>query len=118
MEQKIITPADNYKGLDEWVRETGCRKILVVCDGSIWYQREFNAHLEELDKTGVEMVGFRDFQPNPLYENVLYGVRLFREEHCDAIAAVGGGSAMDVAKCIKLFSNLPGSGENGNWLQA
>lgn len=118
MEQKIITPGENYKGLDDWIKETGAKKILMVCDGSIWYQKEFNAHLEEIEKTGIEMVGFRDFQPNPLYENVQAGVKVFREEGCDAIIAVGGGSAMDVAKCIKLYSNLPGDGENGSWLTA
>ena len=116
MEQKIITPGENYKGLDDWIRDVGAKKILMVCDGSIWYQKAFNAHLEEIEKTGVEMIGFRDFQPNPLYENVQAGVKLFREEKCDAIIAVGGGSAMDVAKCIKLYSNLPGDGENGSWL--
>ena len=118
MEQKIITPGENYKGLDDWIKETGSKKIMMVCDGSIWYQKEFNAHLEEIEKLEVEMVGFRDFQPNPLYENVQAGVKLFREEQCDAIIAVGGGSAMDVAKCIKLYSNLPGDGENGSWLSS
>ena len=118
MKQKIITPGENYKGLDDWIKENGCKKILMVCDGSIWYQKEFNAHLEEIENTGVEMIGFRDFQPNPLYENVQMGVKVFREEICDAIIAVGGGSAMEVAKCIKLYSNLPGDGENGSWLTA
>lgn len=118
MEQKIITPGENYKGLDEWIKETRAKKILIVCDGSIWYQKEFNAHLEEIEKTGVQLIGFRDFQPNPLYENVQAGVKVFREEGCDAIFAVGGGSAMDVAKCIKLYFSFPGDGENGSWLTA
>ena len=118
MEQKIITSGEDYKGFDDWIKESGCKKILMVCDGSIWYQKEFNAHLEKVEKLGVEMIGFRDFQPNPLYENVQAGVKLFREENCDAIIAVGGGSAMDVAKCIKLYSSIPGDGANGYWLTA
>jgi alcohol dehydrogenase class IV len=118
MEQRIISPGENYKGLDDWIRENGVEKILMVCDGSIWYQKEFNAHLEKIEKTGVEIIGFRDFQPNPLYENVQAGVKAFREEQCDAIISVGGGSAMDVAKCIKLYANLFGDGENGSWLDA
>ena len=77
MEQRIITPGENYKGLDDWIKETGSKKILMVCDGSIWYQKEFNVHLEEIEKTEVQMIGFRDFQPNPLYENVQVGVKSF-----------------------------------------
>ena len=118
MGQRIITPGENYIGLDNWIIETKVKKILLVCDGSIWHQKTFNEHLEEMDKIGVEMIGFRDFQPNPLYENVQDGVKFFREEKCEAIIAVGGGSAMDVAKCIKLYANLPGDGENGSWLTA
>lgn len=34
------------------------------------------------------------------------GVKAFLESSADAIAAVGGGSAMDVAKCIKLYSGM------------
>ena len=118
MDQKIITPEENYKGLDDWIVRTGCKKILMVCDGSIWYQKAFITHLEEIVKLGVDMIRFCDFQPNPLYENVQDGVRIFREEKCDAIIAVGGGSAMDVAKCIKLYGNLLGDGEQGLWLTA
>ena len=118
MEQRIITARDNYIEFDQWIQENGCKKILMVCDGSIWYMDGFNKHLEEVEKTGVEMIGFRDFQPNPLYESVVKGVELFNDEKCDSIMAVGGGSAMDVAKCIKLYSNLPGDGADGAWLKA
>lgn len=118
MEQRIITARDNYIELDQWIQENGCKKILMVCDGSIWYMDGFNKHLEEVEKTGVEMIGFRDFQPNPLYESVVKGVELFNDEKCDGIMAVGGGSALDVAKCIKLYSNLPGDGADGAWLKA
>lgn len=118
MEQRIITARDNYIEFDQWIQENGCKKILMVCDGSIWYMDGFNKHLEEVEKTGVEMIGFRDFQPNPLYESVVKGVELFNDEKCDSIMAVGGGSAMDVAKCIKLYSNLLGDGADGAWLKA
>ena len=47
-------------------------------------------------------VEFTDFTSNPLYEQVCKGVKLFNREGCDMVVAVGGGSAIDVAKCIKL----------------
>ncbi len=109
----IITSEDNYKGLDEWLNGKG--KILLVCDGSIKFLEGFNKKLESII---TPMVRFSDFQPNPVYESVVKGVKLFREECCDSIITVGGGSAMDVAKCIKLYSNLPGDGADGSWLRA
>ena len=117
MEQKIISSADNYSAFDEWIRENRAEKILFVCGNSIRYQEGFLRHLEEVEKNGVELVYFRDFRPNPLYENVQKGVERFREEHCDAILAAGGGSAMDVAKCIKLYCGLEGNGEDGSFLK-
>lgn len=116
MDQRIITPKENYKSLDNWINETNCKKILLVCDESIMFQKLFCAHLEQVEKTDVTIFRFSDFQSNPLYENVQNGVKLFREKACDSIIAVGGGSAIDVAKCIKLYANLAGNGENGSWL--
>lgn len=105
MEQRIF---NSYTELDKWMK--GKNRPLVV--GSLKRQKELASHLP------ASAVLFNDYQPNPLYENVQAGVKVFREEQCDAIIAVGGGSAMDVAKCIKLYSNLPGNGENGSWLTA
>ena len=113
MSQRIITSEENYKGIDEWLK--GKKRVLLVCDGSIKYLTDFNAKISEVEP---HIFYFSDFQPNPLYENVQDGVKLFRDEKCDAIIAVGGGSAMDVAKCIKLYSNLPGDGAEGSWLTA
>lgn len=117
MVQKIITADNNYASLDGWIRENGIKKLFLVCDSSIWYMKDFNAHLEELEKIGVQMIVFRDFQPNPLYESIVAGVKLFREEGCNGIMVVGGGSAMDVAKCIKLYSSYKGDGVDGAWLK-
>ncbi len=118
MEQKIITARDNYIEFDGWIRENNCRKLMMVCDASIGFMDDFNKQLEEIQKNGVKILRFQKFQSNPLYESVVKGVELFREQKCDSIIAVGGGSAMDVAKCIKLYSNLPGDGEKGAWLTA
>ena len=97
----IITAKDNYRGLDEWL--AGREKVLLVCDDPIRFLADFNRKLAEI-KTPV--VRFSDFKPNPLYDSVVDGVGLFKKEKCDSIFAVGGGSAMDVAKCIKLYCQM------------
>ena len=117
MEQRIITARDNYTEFDQWIMGNGCRKLLLVCDDSIRYMDGFSRHLEEAEKAGTKITRFSNFRPNPLYESVVKGVQLFRTERCDSIMAVGGGSAMDVAKCIKLYSDMPGDGAEGAWLK-
>ena len=107
----IITAANNYQGLDEWLE--GKKKVLLVCGKS--FESLGNIY-RKIESATTPIVRFSKFQPNPLYENVVEGTKLFREEGCDAIIAIGGGSAIDVAKCIKLYSGLPGNGENGSWL--
>jgi len=109
----IITPENNYRGLDEWL--DGKKRILLVCDSSIQFLEDFN---KILDSLATPIIRFSNFQPNPSYESVVKGVEVLRNEGCDGIIVVGGGSAIDVAKCIKLYSNLPGDGTKGAWLKA
>lgn len=56
----------------------------------------------------VPHVEFSDFTPNPLYEQVCKGIALFNREQCEMVVAVGGGSTIDVAKCIKLYCRMEG----------
>ncbi|MBR4759348.1 MAG: phosphonoacetaldehyde reductase [Lachnospiraceae bacterium] len=114
MKQEIISANGAYSRLDVWFRKKKC--IMLVCGKSIEKQNIF-AYIQQLpDRFGIRIVRFSDFEPNPRYESVVNGVRIFRRESCEAIVAIGGGSAMDVAKCIKLYSTLQGDGKNGEWL--
>ena len=76
------------------------RKVMLVCGSSM-------DHLPIAEAVNaLAATRFSGFSPNPLYEDVASGVKQFLEAGCDAILAVGGGSAMDVAKCIKLFATM------------
>lgn len=57
---------------------------------------------------------FDKFKPNPLYEDVVSGINLFKAKKCDSIISLGGGSAIDTAKAIKLFIPLD---ETKNYLE-
>ena len=76
----------------------GATKVFVVCDSSF----PFLNIKSDIENMGKPHVLFSDFTPNPLYEQVCKGIDLFQITKCDSILAVGGGSAIDVAKCIKL----------------
>ena len=107
--QNILYASENYSELDAYFAGTQAKKILLVCDNSIGFLK-LNEYFESLEnRIGIKVVRFSDFEPNPKYESVVKGVELFHKEACDMIAVVGGGSAIDVAKCIKLYSNMNSS---------
>ena len=51
---------------------------------------------------GVEILHFDGVQPNPTTDNVNAGVEVAKKNNVDVILGVGGGSSMDVAKCISV----------------
>jgi alcohol dehydrogenase class IV len=96
MSQKII---NGIASLPSILEEFGCKKLFLVIDASYPFLNIKDA-IEALPVE--EKVKFSDFTPNPLYEQVCSGIELLKSSQCDTILAVGGGSAIDVAKCIKL----------------
>lgn len=94
MSQKIL------KGLDQIRSILGGKKFLLVRDSAYDYLKI------KILFDAVPHVEFSDFTPNPLYEQVCKGVELFNKEQCEWIVAVGGGSTIDVAKCIKLYCKM------------
>ncbi|MDD3362082.1 MAG: phosphonoacetaldehyde reductase [Hespellia sp.] len=107
MNETVIEIKNNeYSVLEQLFIDRGYKNILLVCGRSI-ERLQINKFFCDLEDKGVvRFVRFSDFQPNPKYESVVNGIKVYKEKLCDAILAVGGGSAMDVAKCIKLFLNM------------
>ena len=94
--QKIV---NGLVQLPDFLKEVGCKKLFLVMDSSYPFLNIKDA-IEALPVN--DKVTFCNFTPNPTYEQVCEGIELLENSHCDTILAVGGGSAIDVAKCIKL----------------
>ena len=105
--QKILRIQDGYGALETWLDATCSNRIFLVCRDSV-RNLKINGYFEKMATTENKrsIIRFSSFRPNPDYESVKKGVKLFREMGCDCIIAVGGGSAMDVAKCVKLYAYM------------
>lgn len=88
--------------LEKLLIKINSKKFMLVCDSSYPFLNIRNS----IESVGVPFVIFNNFSSNPLHDDARKGLTLFFESGADTIVAVGGGSAMDVAKCIKLDSGL------------
>lgn len=102
MNQQIVCRRRAEETLFPFLKERGVRKFLLVCDAAFPHLRM----AAPIASGPVPCAVFQGFSSNPKYEDVLRGVEAFRAENCDAVVAVGGGSSLDVGKCIKLFARM------------
>jgi alcohol dehydrogenase len=83
----------------------GKKALLVISSGR---STRANGYLdrtaEQLNLAGVGYTLFDRVEPNPLKTTVMEGGHLARENGCDFILALGGGSVMDCAKAIAMVA--------------
>lgn len=78
----------------------GSKVLLAYGGGSIKTNGIYQAIIEQFQKVGLEYTELSGIQPNPRVESAEQGIRLYKENNCDFILAVGGGSALDASKAI------------------
>lgn len=98
-ERKTFCGSDAYENIPSLLERVHAKKPLIVTDGAF----DYLPCKPILQRLVPQAVYFKGFSSNPKYEDVVKGVTLCLEEQCDFIISIGGGSAIDVAKCIKLY---------------
>ncbi len=79
-------------------------KPLLVTDKDLVNLTIIKNVISEIKKKFSELIIFSNFSGNPIGENVEEGVVEFKQNNCDGIIAIGGGSALDVGKAIAFMS--------------
>ena len=87
----------------------GKKALIVISNGK---STRANGYLgtvqDELDKAGVAYAVFDKIQPNPTKDNVMGGAVAAKENSCDFILGLGGGSCLDASKAIAVMATNPG----------
>lgn len=107
IESQIVLGRRNLKEeLKTLFMEKSWKRVFLVA-GKSFLRLPIGQDLEEIfSDLDLRTYHFSSFQANPLLEDVEKGIEAFSDFQGDVILAVGGGSALDTAKCIKLFSGL------------
>ncbi len=106
----FLNPSVNFMGpgcvsvLGDRCKILNMNKPLIVTD-------EFLKNLENgpvaqsiasLEKAGIEYVIFTGAEPNPKVKNCYDGLKMYRDNNCDSIITIGGGSAHDCGKGVGI----------------
>lgn len=87
----------------------GKKALIVISQGKSVKANGYLGRTEDqLHKAGIETVLFDRVEQNPLKDTVMAGGRAARENHCDFIVALGGGSCIDAGKAIAIMAANPG----------
>ncbi|PYR82566.1 MAG: alcohol dehydrogenase [Acidobacteria bacterium] len=102
--QTILTGGGSRKEAAALLSALHAHHSLIVVD-PYFLTADFVTEIRSnLDRNGIANDVFGDLQPDPTDENVRAGANRFREVGADSILAIGGGSALDVAKMIGVAS--------------
>jgi len=94
----VIYGAGTIDRLPAELERRGMRKPLLITDGGLVHTTVADRVRELVPSASV----FSGVDPNPTEQNVLDGVAAYKENACDSIIGLGGGSPIDAAKAVRL----------------
>lgn len=92
----------------ERIKALGGKKVLIVTDAGLAKLGIADKVKNILGDSDIQSVIFAGAEPNPTDENVEAGLEIWKEENCDSLISLGGGSSHDCAKGIGLVASNGG----------
>jgi len=92
-------------GMD--LAEMGARLVLILTDPTVGALAPVRTVLESLERSGVPFALYDRVRVEPSDESFLDAIAFARARPFDAFVAVGGGSTIDTAKALNLYTTFP-----------
>ncbi len=82
--------------------------IVISCGTSMRKHGYLDRVIDLLKQQNVDAVVYDKILPNPIKEHVMEGAAVAKENGCDFVIGLGGGSSIDAAKAIAIMAKNPG----------
>jgi hydroxyacid-oxoacid transhydrogenase len=92
-------------GMD--LADLGARRVLLVTDPTLARMAPVQIARESIDAAGLACVVYDRVRVEPTDESFLDAIAFANANPCDSLVAVGGGSAIDTAKAVNLYTTHP-----------
>lgn len=103
--QKAFIGHTAFESLHEQLQMLNVKRIFLVRGNRSYVACGAEVALAPIfAELGIAVTEYKEFSVNPKMEEAVRGVELFRASGADCILAVGGGSAMDMAKLIRHYA--------------
>lgn len=105
---EVIFGNHSLKQVGESCVRLGAQHVLIVSDSGVMNAGWLNLVIESCQEAGLSYVCYHDISTNPKDIEAERGTVVYRENQCDAIIGVGGGSVIDIAKAIAILATNGG----------
>ncbi len=96
------------KKIGESAKFLGGTKALIVTDKGLYDLGVAKQIVDLLEADGIKAVVFNGAEPNPTDLNVRAGLKIYKDNNCDMLVSLGGGSSHDCAKGIGIVATNDG----------
>ncbi len=103
------------RALGQEARALGMSRPLIVTDPGIVQAGLLEPAKQALAAARLDCAVFDEVAPNPNIALVDRGAEIYRQEGCDGVIGLGGGSSMDTAKSIGVVAANGGSIRDYEW---
>jgi choline dehydrogenase len=101
--------------LPQLVKDLGVRRPLIVTDAGLVRAGLLDRVTRALDAAGQSYLAFAEVVANPPVALVDRGAQVYRQEGCDGLIGLGGGSSLDTAKALGVVVTHGGSIRDYRW---
>jgi alcohol dehydrogenase class IV len=108
----LITGSGSSEKVGEESKKLGVKKGLIVTDEVLSKLGVLEGTKKVLSENKIQFAVYDKISTEPTVDYVKEGLKTYRENGCDFLIAIGGGSAIDTAKAIAVMVTNPGSIED------
>jgi alcohol dehydrogenase class IV len=106
---QIIYGRDSAARIGEVANRLGLKKVQLITDAGVVKSGAADRIQQLLTGSGIQTVLFDRVEYNPTVRTADAAKKLFTDQKCDGVVAVGGGSPMDAGKSVGILATNPGS---------
>ncbi len=105
---QIVYGRDSIRQLGELARKYNVSKAEVITDPGVAGSGVLDQVLGQLKQSGIEWVVFDQVEVNPTVQTADSATDLYKQESCNGVIALGGGSPLDAGKAVGVLATNPG----------